>query len=355
MKNNVKFKSENLYQYRKEKGLSQEELGNIIGVSRQAIYKWEAGERMPDLDNLISLCEEFDKKLEDFVDGADELFKEDNNNENEEKSIKKRKINVKRILRNVLLIIIFIYFSTIIIKSGILSLMRYKINENKNAECYQYSTKKVYIDLANYYTNASDSNMYGKENLVYTYNISYKNDVQKIYSYSANSNIYNNTWNYMNVENRAFYAIYEKNNYEDDETDFSETKRNVEYLYQEGFAYPEDSPNELVLSNTGKFYTLKYILNPFKIFKIDFNNNDLILEDYDKKPKVQDVTYEKNITYLDLKTGYVSKIERYEDDKLIQYSVYYDYNFDTFNDSFVLLTDKQKKEIIENSKLNDTE
>ncbi len=351
MKNNIKFKNENLYQYRKEKGLSQEELGNIIGVSRQAIYKWESGERMPDLDNLISLCEEFDKKLEDFIDGADELLK--NNNENKEKSIENKKINVKKILRNILLIIIFIYLLTVIIKGGILSLMRYKINENKNAECYKYSTKKVYIDLANYYNNASSSNMYGNGNVIYTYDISYKNDVQKVCSYSVNSNIYDDTWNYMNVENRAFYAIYEKIDYEDDGTGFLQTKRNVEYLYQEGFAYPEDSPNELVLNNTKNFYTLKFLLDPFKIFKIDFNNNDLILEYYDKKPKTQNVTYEKNIICLDLKNGYVSKIERYEDDKLTQYSVYYDYNFDTFDENYVLLTEKQKNEIIENSKLND--
>lgn len=34
---------ERLYQLRREWGISQEELANIIGVSRQAVQKWESG------------------------------------------------------------------------------------------------------------------------------------------------------------------------------------------------------------------------------------------------------------------------------------------------------------------------
>ena len=34
---------ERLYQLRRAKGLSQEELAHIVGVSRQAVQKWEAG------------------------------------------------------------------------------------------------------------------------------------------------------------------------------------------------------------------------------------------------------------------------------------------------------------------------
>ena len=41
---------------RKEKGYSQEELAEKLGVSRQAISKWECGEASPDTDNLIELA-----------------------------------------------------------------------------------------------------------------------------------------------------------------------------------------------------------------------------------------------------------------------------------------------------------
>ena len=32
-----------LYQLRRERGISQEELANAVGVSRQAVQKWESG------------------------------------------------------------------------------------------------------------------------------------------------------------------------------------------------------------------------------------------------------------------------------------------------------------------------
>ena len=42
-------------QKRKEQGLSQEGLGEQLGVSRQAIYKWESGAAVPEIDKLIAL------------------------------------------------------------------------------------------------------------------------------------------------------------------------------------------------------------------------------------------------------------------------------------------------------------
>ena len=44
---------------RKESGLSQEALGEALGVSRQSIYKWESGAALPEIDKLIALAELF--------------------------------------------------------------------------------------------------------------------------------------------------------------------------------------------------------------------------------------------------------------------------------------------------------
>ncbi|MBE6995894.1 MAG: helix-turn-helix transcriptional regulator [Ruminococcaceae bacterium] len=46
-------------QKRKESGLSQEALGDALGVSRQSIYKWESGAALPEIDKLIALAELF--------------------------------------------------------------------------------------------------------------------------------------------------------------------------------------------------------------------------------------------------------------------------------------------------------
>ena len=51
--------SARLQQYRKEGGFSQEGLAKQIGVSRQAISKWESGAGFPDLEKTILLCRLF--------------------------------------------------------------------------------------------------------------------------------------------------------------------------------------------------------------------------------------------------------------------------------------------------------
>lgn len=48
---------EKLYTLRKQKGLSQEQLAAQLGVSRQAVQKWESGTANPDMNNLVALSE----------------------------------------------------------------------------------------------------------------------------------------------------------------------------------------------------------------------------------------------------------------------------------------------------------
>lgn len=50
---------EKIVEFRKQKGLSQEELAEQLGVSRQAVSRWELGQTLPDIPNLLQLCELF--------------------------------------------------------------------------------------------------------------------------------------------------------------------------------------------------------------------------------------------------------------------------------------------------------
>ena len=43
---------EKLITLRKSKGLSQDDLANKLDVSRQAVYKWEAGQATPEISKL---------------------------------------------------------------------------------------------------------------------------------------------------------------------------------------------------------------------------------------------------------------------------------------------------------------
>lgn len=56
---------------RKEHGYSQEDLAAKLGVSRQAISKWECGESAPDTDNLIALSKIYGITLDELVYGKE--------------------------------------------------------------------------------------------------------------------------------------------------------------------------------------------------------------------------------------------------------------------------------------------
>ena len=60
-----------LYQLRRARGISQEELAGLVGVSRQAVQKWEAGTSMPDVENLVALSGYFGVTLDYLIKGVD--------------------------------------------------------------------------------------------------------------------------------------------------------------------------------------------------------------------------------------------------------------------------------------------
>ena len=62
---------ERLFTLRRKAGLSQEELANLLNVTRQAVQKWEAGASRPDMDNLASLSEYFQVSLDYLVTGKE--------------------------------------------------------------------------------------------------------------------------------------------------------------------------------------------------------------------------------------------------------------------------------------------
>ncbi len=66
-----------LYELRKKMGLSQEELAERLGVSRQAVSKWERSEASPDTDNLIALAKIYGLTLDELIYGKIEEKQEE--------------------------------------------------------------------------------------------------------------------------------------------------------------------------------------------------------------------------------------------------------------------------------------
>ena len=59
--------ADKLKELRKQKGISQEQLAEKIHVSRQAITKWESGNGIPDIENLIAISSLFNESLDSLL------------------------------------------------------------------------------------------------------------------------------------------------------------------------------------------------------------------------------------------------------------------------------------------------
>lgn len=66
--------ADNLKKIRKNKNLSQEELAEILGVSRQAVSKWEQNMGYPEVEKLLVLSSQLHVSLDDLL--ATEIAKE---------------------------------------------------------------------------------------------------------------------------------------------------------------------------------------------------------------------------------------------------------------------------------------
>ena len=63
----MKF-SEKIVRLRKTKGMTQEELALAVGVSRQAVYKWECGQSYPEVAKLLEIKLLFGISIDDLLD-----------------------------------------------------------------------------------------------------------------------------------------------------------------------------------------------------------------------------------------------------------------------------------------------
>lgn len=75
--------SEKLPKLRKDNNLSQEQLADKLGVSRQAVSKWESGNSYPDMEKMLQMCKILNCHLDDIMDDGSigqESKKESNKN-----------------------------------------------------------------------------------------------------------------------------------------------------------------------------------------------------------------------------------------------------------------------------------
>lgn len=69
--------ADKIMQLRKQKGWSQEELGEKLGISRQSVSKWESGTSIPDLDKILKLSELFGVSTDYLLKDEMEEYEQD--------------------------------------------------------------------------------------------------------------------------------------------------------------------------------------------------------------------------------------------------------------------------------------
>lgn len=69
--------SDRIQTLRKAKGMSQEQLADAVGVSRQAVSKWESEQASPDLDKVVIMSELFDVTTDYILKGIEPVEVQD--------------------------------------------------------------------------------------------------------------------------------------------------------------------------------------------------------------------------------------------------------------------------------------
>lgn len=272
----------NIVKLRVMNGLSQDDLANKIGVSRQTIHKWEKGITSPKGDNLNLLCEVLeistdqllgkeplilDKKIELAIDELKTDLKEQDAKTLE----KRRKALIKKIIKcilTILLTIIIIYACYTAYKFIILTDISNKVSKYENLDNY-------YCEVETY----NDNNLQQKRK------IWYKNQKYKIETIKFNDvgEITLKTVNIINLEDNTNMV------YNNDEKDGKTRVINDKKMYING-AYMYNLFPDIISKSTKIKKDNSFGINILK-FKSDEKDNTYSLKINDMQIKFDKETY----------------------------------------------------------------
>lgn len=111
---------EKLLKLRKKKGLSQEEVADILHVTRQTVSKWETDQSMPDFDKVLPICNLYEISTEELfhdevstVREGEEVL-EENTILDQNYNRKKALFTTVAVMLYILSVVVIIFFSTVL-------------------------------------------------------------------------------------------------------------------------------------------------------------------------------------------------------------------------------------------------
>ena len=123
---------------RKEKGLTQEELGEKLGISDKSVSKWERGIHLPDLNNLVPLADILGTNVNDLLNGG--ITSVESSVKNDEMVVNNIKVYSNKYKKKY----VFMFFSFIVVVILLISSIFFFSNYNKNKVYYLYGSDEYY-------------------------------------------------------------------------------------------------------------------------------------------------------------------------------------------------------------------
>ena len=194
-----------LTEYRTQKGLTQEELGKILGVSNKAVSKWENGSAMPRLDMMIKITEYFGVSIDEFIDNT---VKSASEKEMEQKYIKlyNEKMKKNKLIRFLLLIILplYILLNILIYVFGppVVVKIKYKaLPDYAKMKADEFANYNLQFDKAESQVSISGFNVVFPEGMILNDSFSNTEEYEKNYIY------YENEEKNTDTEKHDFYQL----------------------------------------------------------------------------------------------------------------------------------------------------
>lgn len=341
---------EKLINLRKEKGLSQEEFGNIFNVSRQSVSKWELGKVKPDIDKVKKICEfynvSFDYLLNDEIEEKNSNYNENDldnieeNNEEQKNEGNTKKNRIPMAITIILFILVILYVFCCLFKAIVFSNILSK-NDMDDIESYKYSSsvekEYVYNGMKDDYVYDTTVNEYicYKDNMYYVW-ISYEDDEDNCMYWEQYWDYYNKKFEHKgyNLNAKVKDAIWTYEYYYRDDGNFLRQFPTFKFINTE-------LKDEFCISN---------ILNPFKIYKITDDGN-IVIDRYSD----ENVKYSKHIYYIDIKSGFLSKEEIMQNDEIVEKKIYEGYEINCVEAKDFMFDKNIKQDIIEKSVITEQE
>lgn len=330
--------SEKIIKLRKEKGLSQEEFGDKINVSRQAISKWETEQSQPEIEKVKEISKAFGVSIEYLLNDGIE-------NEKKNKASKRKlwKIILKTVILLITVYLVYSAYKYIILFNYYKNIEQISDTEICEGTYKSYNEDKITKDLLRY-------------------NVSFISG-EEIYVAKWYIELSSNTAQQDNLISQVIYYINEKNNVKFYLQYDSEKQK---YVYNEHYSYESLSNIELPYFTRKSLYMetgmlegtiLQASLNPTIIVTnkyikslyangygiIEFDNRGDITEGVSKFYKFTD--QEEVTVSLDVSESYDYNVSYLnENDEFIDYDIRNIKSVDEFADLFDI------EVIIENKK-----